>query len=85
MRTCDAVLLDYRMPGMDGHRLAFEIKRTKPELTVIFVSGSDVPMQTLDLVDAFVPKLEASQQLLPVLAELLQTDSRRAQVRGSSA
>jgi two-component system, OmpR family, response regulator CpxR len=75
MYTCDAVLLDYRMRGMGGHQVALEIKRSKPELTVIFLSGSDVPMQTLNLVDAFVPKLEASRQLLPMLAELLQPDS----------
>lgn len=72
MYTCDAVLVDYMMPGMGGDQVAFEIKRTKPELTVIFVSGSDVPTQALALADAFVPKLEASRQLLPMLAELLQ-------------
>ena len=84
MHTCDAVLLDYRMPGVDGHDVAFEIKRSKPQLTVIVLSGSDVPMQTLDVVDAYVPKLEASRQLLPMLAELLQPDLRRGQVRESS-
>jgi CheY-like chemotaxis protein len=85
MHACDAVLLDYRMRGMGGHQVALEIKRTKPELTIIFLSGSDVPLQTLGLVDAFVPKLEASRQLLPMLTELLQPDSRRGQVGGSSA
>jgi CheY-like chemotaxis protein len=85
MYMCDAVLLDYMIPGMGGHRVAFEIKRTKPEITVIFLSGSDVPMQTLALVDAFVPKLEASRQLLPMLDELLQPDLRRGQATGSSA
>jgi DNA-binding NarL/FixJ family response regulator len=84
MHTCDAVLLDYRMPGVDGHDVAFEIKRSRPQLTVIVLSGSDVPMQTLDVVDAYVPKLEASRQLLPMLAELLQPDLRHGQVRESS-
>lgn len=76
MYTCDAVLVDYMMPGMGGDEVAFQIKRTKPELTVIFVSGTDVPMQALALADAFVPKLEASRQLLPILAELLQPNGR---------
>ena len=67
---CDAVLLDYEMYGMNGHEVASAIKRVKPELVVILVSGSEVPMQALALVDAFVPKLEASQQLLPIIAEL---------------
>ena len=70
MCKCDAVLLDYEMPGMNGHEVAFEIKRVRPELMVIMLSGSDVPTHALALVDAFVPKLEASQQLLPMIAEL---------------
>jgi len=70
MCICDAVLLDYEMPEMNGHEVAFEIKRVRPELMVILLSGTEVPMQALALVDAFVPKLEASQQLLPMIAEL---------------
>ena len=70
MCKCDAVLLDYEMPEMNGHEVAFEIKRVRPELMVILLSGSEVPTQALALVDAFVPKLEASQQLLPMIAEL---------------
>ena len=70
MCKCDAVLLDYEMPEMNGHEVAFEIKRVRPDLMVILLSGTEVPMQALALVDAFVPKLEASQQLLPMIAEL---------------
>ena len=69
-RKVDAVLLDYEMQGMNGHEVASEIKLVKPELGVILLSGHEVPMQALALVDAFVPKLEASQQLLPMIAEL---------------
>ena len=70
MCECDAVLLDYEMPGMNGNEVAFEIKRIRPELVVIMLSGCDVPTHALDLVDAYVPKLEASVQLLPMIAEL---------------
>jgi CheY-like chemotaxis protein len=70
MCKCDAVLLDYEMPGMNGHQVASEIKRIRPHLMVIMLSGSEVPSQGLALVDAFVPKLEASQQLLPMIAEI---------------
>ena len=59
-RKVDAVLLDYEMQGMNGHEVASEIKLVKPELGVILLSGREVPMQALALVDAFVPKLEAS-------------------------
>ena len=70
MCKCDAVLLDFDMPGMNGHEVAYEIKLVKPELRVILLSGSDVPTQALAFVDAFVPKLEANRQLLPVIAKL---------------
>lgn len=67
---CDAVLIDYEMCGMNGHEVAAEIKLVKPGLVVILLSGSEVPTQALAQVDAFVPKLEASHQLLPMIAEL---------------
>jgi len=67
MCQCDAVLLDYEMPGMNGHELAVEIRRLRPELMIVLFSGSDVPAYTLPLVDAFLPKLEASRHLVPVL------------------
>ena len=67
---CDAVLLDYEMPGTKGDEVACEIKRMRPALRVILLSGSDVPAHALASVDAFVPKLEARWQLLPIIAEL---------------
>jgi CheY-like chemotaxis protein len=70
MCKCDAVLLDYEMPGMNGRDVAVEIKRVRPELMVILLSGSEVPTQALASVDAFVPKLEASRLLLPMIAEI---------------
>jgi CheY-like chemotaxis protein len=70
MCKCDAVLLDYQMPGMNGYEVAFEIKRVRPELMVILLSGSEVPIHALALVDAFIPKLEASRELLPMIAAL---------------
>jgi len=70
MCKCDAVILDYEMLGMNGQDLASEIRLIRPELVVIMLSGSKVPTQALALVDAFVPKLEASRQLLPMIAEL---------------
>jgi len=76
---CDAVLLDYQMPGMNGHDVAFELKLRRPDLVIILLSGSGVPMWALALVDAFVPKLEASKQLLPTIAEACNRDTRRTQ------
>jgi CheY-like chemotaxis protein len=70
MCKCDAVLLDYDMPVTDGYEVAFEIRRVVPEVTVIMMSGTAVPLKALALVDGFIPKLEASRQLVPMIAEL---------------
>ena len=80
MCKCDAVLLDYEMPGMNGHELAIEIKRIRPELMIVLFSGGEVPAYTLPLVDAFLPKLEASRQLVPMLAAVCNRthDTKRA-------
>ena len=55
---------------MNGHEVASGIKLVKPELVVIMLSGREVPVQALALVDAVVPKLETSRHLLPTIAEL---------------
>jgi CheY-like chemotaxis protein len=73
MCRCDVVLLDFEMPGMNGHEVACEIKLVRPELIVILLSGSDVPTHALASVDAFVPKIEATRRLLPLIAALCST------------
>ena len=70
MCECDAVLLEYEMFDLSADEIALQIKRVNPELTIILLSGSEVPAYALVVVDAVVPKLEASRQLLPMIAEL---------------
>jgi CheY-like chemotaxis protein len=70
MYEFDAVLLDYSMPDMNGGDVAFEIKRVRPELAVILLSGSEVPSYALVLVDAFILKPETGRELLPTIAGL---------------
>src|ERR1019366_5372912 len=47
-----------------------QIKLVRPELMVILLSGSDVPTNALAFVHAFIPKLEANRQLLPMIVGL---------------
>ena len=83
MCECDAVLLDYEMPVISGYEVASQIKNVNPDLIIILLSSSEVPTHALVLVDAVVPKLDASQQLLPVIAELCARshDTRQKQQR----
>jgi len=66
----DPVLLDYETPVMNRRDVAVEMKRVRPELAVILLSGTEVPTYALALVDAFIPTLEASRALLPTIAAL---------------
>jgi len=66
----DAVLLDYHMPEMNGHAVACEIRRLRPETPVVMVSGGDIPEETRRLVDAVVSKEEAAHELLPTVSRV---------------
>jgi len=71
----DAVLLDYQMPEMNGHQLAFAIRRIRPDTPVVMFSGSEIPEETRKLVDAVVPKTDAPRELLPTLTRLCEESS----------
>jgi len=71
----DAVLIDYHMPEMNGHELALEIRRLRPDTPVVIFSGSEVPEETRELVDAVVPKTEAIRELLPTISRLCEGSS----------
>ena len=71
VHSVDVVIVDYFMPEMNGHEVAIEMRRLRPDAPIIMLSGSmDVPEQVLDWVDAFVAKDQLASQLLPTIAEL---------------
>src|SRR5580692_8070174 len=66
-----AVIVDYHMPEMNGHEVAIEIKRIKPQTPIVLFSSDDaIPEPALKAVDAFVSKNEASHCLLPVITRI---------------
>lgn len=63
-------VVDYEMPEMNGHEAALALKRVRPALPVIMVSGSNnIPPEALQAVDCFVPKC-ASQRHLGEIIEI---------------
>jgi CheY-like chemotaxis protein len=73
-RKIDAVLTDFEMPGMTGGELAARLKRLRPELPVVLVSGSkhavDTPPQGVDLAVAKgVPVTKLVDQVEILLAQ----------------
>lgn len=66
-----AVIIDYHMPEMNGHEVATEIKRLKPQIPIVMVSSDEeIPDYVLKAVDAFVAKHETPSRLLPLLARI---------------
>jgi CheY-like chemotaxis protein len=71
-RKVDAVLTDFEMPEMTGGELAARLKRMRPELPVLLVSGSKTVQQTPPLaVDATVAKGTPSSKLVDQIETLL--------------
>ena len=75
MSSFDVVLVDYHMPEMNGHQVALEIRRVRPETPVVMFSGSEIPEETHRLVDAVVPKDAAIGELLPTVDRICKRPS----------
>jgi CheY-like chemotaxis protein len=68
----DAVLTDFEMPEMSGAELAAKLKKMRPELPVLMVSGSAEAHQKPPLnVDITVPKGTSSSKLVDQIELLL--------------
>ena len=68
--SIDAVILDYRMPSMNGGEVAGRIREKWPHMPVVMLSGypDDVPEAAIHLVNSFITKGDAPERLLRVIA-----------------
>lgn len=66
----DAVILDYRMPGLNGAEVATRIRQARPDMPIVMLSGyaDEVPDPAMNLVNAFITKGEAPERLLQAIA-----------------
>jgi len=68
----DLVLLDYTMPGMNGHELAHAIRQKHPQLPLIAVSAvNPIPKSFRELIDGSVLKGQEPQALLSEVSAVL--------------
>jgi CheY-like chemotaxis protein len=68
----DLVLLDYWMPGMNGIATARELRRIKPKVPMIILSGlAQLPDETMGVVDRWILKDEGPEFLLNSVKTLL--------------
>ena len=73
------VILDYRMPEMNGDAVAREIRRTHPNVPIVMLSGQlDIPKRAASAVDAFVTKGQPPAVLLEHLTTLACERTREA-------
>lgn len=68
----DLVVLDYHMPGMDGGKVAKELRRSQPKIPILLFSGfpGQVPESLMATVDGFVSKGSPPDALLKEVERL---------------
>ena len=68
----DAVVLDYKMPRMNGDRVASQMRRVKPDVPILMLSGcAELRRNELTCVDAFLSKGESWSTVVSTLDRLL--------------
>jgi CheY-like chemotaxis protein len=67
----DLVLTDLLMPGLSGSELAQEVKRRKPDLPVVLLSGVNEIPEDATAADLFLSKVEGPEAMCRKLAEIL--------------
>jgi CheY-like chemotaxis protein len=83
-QAIDLVVLDYKMPGMDGDVVAERMKRLKPDVPILLLSAYvDLPRETLALMDMYLTKTEGPLAMLKAVAELLARTQMAKAVPGS--
>jgi CheY-like chemotaxis protein len=68
----DAVILDYKMPGMDGEEVATRLRHRHPHIPILLLSGfpGSVPESLLSIVDGFVEKGQPAARLIAEVERL---------------
>jgi CheY-like chemotaxis protein len=77
-----AVLLEYKLDGMDAEAVACHIKQRFPNLPIILLSAySELPERILWLVDEYVMKSELPEGLVRIIERV--TQSQRLALRSN--
>jgi len=72
----DGLIVDFQMPELNGGVVAIEVKKLKPQLPVMMLTGhKSIPDEVLQHVDVLFPKGESPQQLVEALHAIFQSDS----------
>jgi CheY-like chemotaxis protein len=81
-----AVLLEYKVEGMDAEAVAYHIKQRFPNLPIILLSAyCEMPERILWLVDDYVMKSELPEGLVRIIERRLAPRSNKACERSGAA
>ena len=79
----DIVVTDHLLGRQTGNDMAGEMKRTKPNVPIILLSGTSSVPEPLIHADSFLSKTEGPEQLLEIVEELLSRHAaQRDELRG---
>jgi CheY-like chemotaxis protein len=75
----DAVILDYRMPGVDGGEVAARLREKRQDIPILLLSGftGTIPDSLLSIVDSFVEKGRPSAHLIAELERITGSRDKR--------
>ena len=81
----DAVVLDFKMPGMTGDEVAEILKRDRPEVPIILLTGVEwgLPETLLRMIDSYVGKGEGSAALFTAIERALKHRRRKPITRAA--
>ncbi|MBK1726869.1 response regulator transcription factor [Halorhodospira neutriphila] len=87
--TAGCLVLDVRLPGMDGLQLQRELRRRGVRLPIVFITGhGDIPMAVEAISEGaldFLEKPFGAETLLRRIAEALERDRQRREQQRSAA
>jgi len=79
----DAVILDFRMPDMNGDAVARELRSRYPQIPIVLLTGyvHDLPESAQQSVDAVITKGSPPTELLETLKSILKRAPEKLQSR----
>jgi DNA-binding response OmpR family regulator len=74
----DAVILDHQMPEMNGELVAAEMRRSKPRVPILMLSGwVSLPESAFQLVDGYIAKGDPVEFMLLAVRQVLSLGKTR--------